>query len=199
GSGIAGCQGKHCWPTVTGLAVYNGELIAGGYFTTAGGMEANAIARWDGTNWSPMAGEMNTYVYIYALTVYSGELIAGGWFTSAGGMPAARIARWDGTTWSPLGSGMNDTVLALNEYNGELIAGGEFTTAGGQVSAYWARWGSDAPLGDLDGNCNVGPFDLALLLGNWGPCADCDDCPADLNGDCDVGAFDLAILLGNWG
>ncbi|MCH8879288.1 MAG: hypothetical protein IID34_05330 [Planctomycetes bacterium] len=53
--------------------------------------------------------------------------------------------------------------------------------------------------GDLDGDGEVGPFDLALLLGSWGPCGDCEDCPADLDGDCRVGAADLAILLGNWG
>ena len=55
------------------------------------------------------------------------------------------------------------------------------------------------PVPDLNGDCAVGPMDLAILLGNWGPCADCDDCPADLNGDCTVGPADLAILLGNWG
>ncbi len=54
-------------------------------------------------------------------------------------------------------------------------------------------------LTDLDGDGAVGPFDLALLLGNWGPCADPDDCPADLDGDGAVGPFDLALLLGNWG
>ena len=32
---------------VWSLTVYNGELIAGGYFTTAGGVAANYIARWD--------------------------------------------------------------------------------------------------------------------------------------------------------
>ncbi len=59
---------------------------------------------------------------------------------------------------------------------------------------------------DLDANGMVGPFDLALLLGNWGPCPDpctpgdpAQTCPADLNGDCQVEAFDLAILLGSWG
>jgi ligand-binding sensor domain-containing protein len=54
-------------------------------------------------------------------------------------------------------------------------------------------------LGDLNGDCAVGADDLAILLGNWGPCGDCADCPADLDGDCTVGAADLAILLGNWG
>ena len=60
--------------------------------------------------------------------------------------------------------------------------------------------------GNLDGDAFVGPFDLALLLGSWGLCADpCkpgdpeNTCAADLNGDCVVGAFDLASLLGAWG
>ena len=59
---------------------------------------------------------------------------------------------------------------------------------------------------DFDGDCAVGPIDLAQLLGSWGPCPDpcepgdpCDTCPADANGDCNVGAFDLANLLGSWG
>ena len=49
---------------------------------------------------------------------------------------------------------------------------------------------------DLSGNGDVGPEDLAILLGAWGP--NPSD-PADLNGDDQVGAPDLAILLGNWG
>ncbi|MEE8156233.1 MAG: FG-GAP-like repeat-containing protein [Phycisphaerales bacterium] len=56
-----------------------------------------------------------------------------------------------------------------------------------------------ALLGDIDGDGSVGASDLLILLANWGPCRDCDDCPADLNGDCTVGAADLLILLANWG
>ena len=53
--------------------------------------------------------------------------------------------------------------------------------------------------GDLDGDGSVGVKDLLILLGNWGPCADCTACVADLDGDCIVGVKDLLILLGNWG
>ena len=49
---------------------------------------------------------------------------------------------------------------------------------------------------DLSGDGDVGAFDLALLLGSWGPCP---GCPADSDGDDDVDAFDLAQLLGSWG
>lgn len=54
------------------------------------------------------------------------------------------------------------------------------------------------PLEDLDGDCTVGVADLLILLGNWGPCDNCENCPADLNGDCVVGVADLLILLANW-
>ncbi len=60
------------------------------------------------------------------------------------------------------------------------------------------RVGTDI-LGDLDGDGSVGVKDLLILLGEWGPCADCKDCLADLDGDCTVGVKDLLILLGNWG
>ena len=33
----------------------DGSLYAGGWFTTAGGVAANYIARWDGTTWHPLA------------------------------------------------------------------------------------------------------------------------------------------------
>lgn len=59
---------------------------------------------------------------------------------------------------------------------------------------------------DLSGDDDVEAFDLAILLGAWGACAEpctpgdpVNTCAADLTGDCDVEAFDLAILLGSWG
>ena len=54
-------------------------------------------------------------------------------------------------------------------------------------------------LADLNGDGDVGPADLALLLGNWGP-VDCAGagCP-DFNQDGEVNAEDLAVLLGHWG
>ena len=53
--------------------------------------------------------------------------------------------------------------------------------------------------GDVNGDGTVGAADLLILLANWGPCDDCDNCPADIDGNCDVGASDLLILLANWG
>ena len=51
---------------------------------------------------------------------------------------------------------------------------------------------------DLDVDGQVEAFDLAILLGSWGPC---EGCPMDFDddGDSNIGAFDLAVLLGAWG
>ena len=61
-------------------------------------------------------------------------------------------------------------------------------------------------VGDFDGDDEIGPIDLAFMLGLWGPCPEsCEPgdplatCPADLDGNCEAGPFDLALLLGNWG
>jgi hypothetical protein len=52
------------------------------------------------------------------------------------------------------------------------------------------------PTPDLTGDGTVDGIDLALLLGMWGPCLDCE---ADLNIDDVVNGLDLAILLAAWG
>ena len=53
--------------------------------------------------------------------------------------------------------------------------------------------------GDLDADGEIGIADFLLLLGSWGPCADCLDCPADIDGNCQVGIEDFLYLIGNWG
>ena len=53
--------------------------------------------------------------------------------------------------------------------------------------------------GDLNGDGVVDPADLAIVLGNWGPCPDPPKkCDADLTGDGEVGPADLAIVIANW-
>jgi len=126
-------------------------LYVGGNFTTAGGVSANRIAKWNGTSWSPLGEGLNSQVF--ALTVFddgSGggpALYAGGRFTTAGGGSANYIAKWNGTSWSPLGSGVNFDVMALTVFDDgqgggpALYAGGFFTIAGGVPSTNRiAKW-----------------------------------------------------------
>src|SRR4030095_1425644 len=39
---------------VTCVTIYNGDMIAGGSFITAGGVSANRIDRWNGTTWNAL-------------------------------------------------------------------------------------------------------------------------------------------------
>jgi hypothetical protein len=131
---------------VYSLAVFEGGLIAGGHFWTAGGVYVRNIARWDGSSWGPFGCPLSYGPYfpdfaaVYGLTVFGSELIAGGHFLMADYQYLPYILRSDGTYCAPLGSGMNADVLALTVYNGELIAGGSFTVAGGVSAIRIARW-----------------------------------------------------------
>ncbi len=53
--------------------------------------------------------------------------------------------------------------------------------------------------GDINGNGNVGPADLAALLASWGTPGVGFPCSTDIDGDGNVGPADLAELLANWG
>jgi hypothetical protein len=120
---LGNSTGGEIWG-VQALAVFNGELIAGGSFSTTFGSPANFVARFDvptGT-WQPLGA--GTDQAVRALTVYNGELVAAGFFTTAGGQPANHVARWNGTTWAPVGPGLPSTMVALTVHDGNLIAAG---------------------------------------------------------------------------
>jgi hypothetical protein len=146
-SPLTGPDGTGVWmagsgnPSVNAMAVYDGALIAAGFFDRAGGVAANNIARWDGTEWSALGAGVTGGIGIQSLTVHDGALYAAGSFTAAGGEPASRVARWDGEQWTPLGGGMpSGSVYALASYGGDLYAGGSFTQAGGAAATNVARW-----------------------------------------------------------
>jgi hypothetical protein len=75
---------------VSALAVSGGTLYVGGAFTTAGGNNANYIARWDGSGWSPLGSGMDAAVN--ALAVTGNSLYVGGDFFTAGGKISAYAA-----------------------------------------------------------------------------------------------------------
>ena len=133
---------------INSLAMYNGELYAGGVFDSAGGIAVNRIAKWNGTNWSTVGTGVTGQVR--AMIVYGGELFVGGSFNDAGGIAAKNIAKWNGTNWAPVGGGVNRGVLDFAILNGELFAGGTFDTAGSVVANRIAKWNGVnwAPVGE---------------------------------------------------
>lgn len=58
------------------------NVYAGGAFTTAGGIAANHIAKWNGISWSILGTGLNSDVL--ALMISGNNVIAGGYFTTVG-------------------------------------------------------------------------------------------------------------------
>jgi hypothetical protein len=115
-----------------------GKLFVGGRFATAGGINADHIAAWDGANWTALDSGLNGQVS--TMTNYDGKLIVGGLFTKAGNKPVRNIAMWDGTQWTALGSGISGGVNSMVVYNGNLYAGGSFDSAGNVLCKNIAEW-----------------------------------------------------------
>ncbi len=155
--GIAGWDGySNTWFHVSGgvndfvlrMTVYDDCLVAGGMFTSAGGVPANYIAKWCGSSWASLGsgfsdpdGDPQWGAYALAATEYQGELYAGGVFMRAGGTTVNHIASWDGASWDSLGSGTNGScVQVLQEYDSLLIVGGSFEYAGGVPASRIAAW-----------------------------------------------------------
>ncbi len=128
---------------VNAIALKDGLVYAGGYFTNSGSLLMTNLAVWDGANWSTVGGGINNNVF--ALAFNGNNLIAGGLFTQTGTVPANGIARWDGTNWTALGSGVSggnpfSDVARLAVFNGSVYASGSFTSAGGVPAAGLAAW-----------------------------------------------------------
>ncbi|MFZ1459841.1 MAG: fibronectin type III domain-containing protein, partial [Ignavibacteria bacterium] len=123
---------------VNSLAVNGNDVYAGGEFTSAGGVSAINIAKWNGTNWSALGSGLNGTVR--SIAINGNDIYAGGYFTTAGGVSANNIAIWNGSNWSALGSGVNDYVNAIGVSGNDVYAGGQFTIAGGGSAYNIAKW-----------------------------------------------------------
>jgi len=147
-NGVSGVS----FPAVNALAVVGNEVVVGGDFTSAGGVSANRVARFNTqTNtWSTLGTGSSNGVgnIVRALAVMGNEVFVGGRFTEAGGVSANYVARFNTqtNTWSTLGTGssngVNDYVNALAVVGNEVFVGGSFTSAGGIASTFIARWNS---------------------------------------------------------
>ena len=118
---------------VYALLVHQGALHAGGSVAPP----LTAVARWDGTAWNPVGGDMRGTVL--SLGTCGGELFAGGFLFSPGRLE--HIARWDGgTVWHSLGSGLDGPPRAFLCADDRLFVGGDFARAGSTSSRNFARW-----------------------------------------------------------
>jgi hypothetical protein len=155
-------------------------LYAGGRFTTACGVPASYIARWDGESWNSVGNQIDDDVNAIAeFDDGSGSaLYAAGCFSFfSSGSPVRRIGRWNGTNWTPLGAGVDcDTPLAHcgvckitdlvvwdNGIHVSLCAGGEFHSAGSINASNIACWDGSS-WSELAGGLTGGPFPMVSSL-----------------------------------
>lgn len=123
---------------VSSIAVSGSDLYVGGFFSTAGDVPANNVAKWNGSSWSALGSGVSDVVN--AIAVNGNEVYVGGRFPQVNTMLANYIARWNGSSWSTLGSGLNYYVHAVATRGSEVYVGGEFQEAGGKPSWYFALW-----------------------------------------------------------
>lgn len=113
--------------TVLSMTEFQSSLIVGGTFSTAGGILAGGLARWDGAAWHAFPDERASWAD--TLGTHAGSLYAGGWWpVPNGGTVHTGILRWQDPTWVVVGENFpQDDVNAITTYQGQLIAGGDFT------------------------------------------------------------------------
>ena len=147
------------------MAVYQGDLIVGGYFDSAGNVADTAkLARFDGTSWHSMNAQSSSFLNsVWDLAVWDdgatgSQLYVAGNYLDLGGDPTLdHIAKWDGTTYSAVGGTIGGAVplivldiLPADLGGGsKLYAAGRFLTIGGVDAKNIAVWDGTtwAPLG----------------------------------------------------
>ena len=152
---------------VLSLAIQSsGKIVAGGNFTTIGGVPENYVARLNGDGSLDRNGFLNNLAganaTIYSVVVQTDDqILIGGQFTSFNGVVRNRITRLntDGSIDSSFnpGAGADNIIYSLAEsfFNGNRViyAGGAFSAMGGKAHPNLVRLNQN---GTVDANFNPG-------------------------------------------
>ena len=147
---------------VEAVVSYQGDLIAGGNFTTTGtGEPVSSLAKWDGSRW--VAFEGGVMGHVRALGVADNDLFVAGTFSRAheGDVLVESYAHWNAQEWvleTDIGN-----VQGLWPAAGGLVATGGlwWDREDGDAPVSMARWNGDAweaiPgwIGTVDAGCEL--------------------------------------------
>lgn len=139
GTGETGLFGR-----VSASALYEGQLVVGGDFETAGTRIVNNIARWNGTSWVTMGAGLEFPVR--SLVVFDDQLIAVGTKTIQtyyGVIWKAIVAAWNGAEWvhlPALTGSQNSYAYTTVVFDGKLVVAGEFSHADETLVNNIAAW-----------------------------------------------------------
>ena len=132
--GVTGVNGP-----VTALGLHSfdhfgsSDVIVGGSFTQAGGLNASNIATYSSTTgWAPLGNGLNSTVT--AVANLGSTLYAAGYFTASGAVLTPHLAKYGSTGWVDPGAGSFDVIYAMTNSNGKLILGG---VPGGEGVSSW--------------------------------------------------------------
>ena len=176
----------------TSVDVFGDTAIVGSPFDDDFGSASGSayVFRYDGLGWSgvgkmmPLGGSQFDFVG-YSVAIEGLTSIVGASGDNTSGGSAGAFHAFNGF----IGTDCNDNGTADDC---EILAGDVPDTNGNGVPD------ECDVTGDVNGDGVVGISDFLLLLSAWGPCGECNACPADLDGDCQVGIHDLLILLAAW-
>lgn len=126
-----------------------GQVYMTGNFLSVNGVNANRVARYDGTTWhamgtgivQPQPGLGN--YYSTAMAAIGNEVYLAGAMTQVGGVTVNNVARWNGTAWNAMANGLPTygTPKTLAVVNGQLHVGtGAIGPDNGPFTANVLRW-----------------------------------------------------------
>jgi trimeric autotransporter adhesin len=130
----------------------NGDLVGCGSDRAALPIQQPFVARWTGTSWQSLAGNLtgtNTFDAgahsIVALP--NGDLLTGGHnVTTTPGGPATALARRSGSTWSAIGTPFVGRIRRLAALpDGTIAVAGDFTAIGGAAASHLAMLAPTRP------------------------------------------------------
>jgi len=177
---------------VTAIAVDGTDVYVGGAFENLNGRnDLSRIAKWDGTQWQPLAdgvyfGSAISGGGVEAITIAGDDVYVGGYFSfvqnnGADIYTAGRIAKWNKVTktWSALGSNGSGGSAIANGYvydiavNGtDVYVGGSFTNVANIAAADYiarfdgANWFAVDSNGSGNGSLNNTVFALTIGFGD---------------------------------
>lgn len=140
------------------------NLFIGGNFDAAGGVPANRIATWDGSQWRPLGS--GTTGFVQTIAIKDHFVYAGGNFVGAGNKTVNRIARFDlsNQDWERIEMGVTGNVNEIISKDSFIYVTGTFEaagTTGGSSDEFEfmgniARWSESEGWEALGTDTNVG-------------------------------------------